>query len=126
MYEIANDTHGKYSVPVLWDRKFKTIVSNESADIIQILNSEFNQFAKNPKLDLAAPKAMSKKMATVDDWIYNGINNGVYKCGFATTQEAYDSAIKDYTDSFVKLDKYLANTKFLAGDKFTLSDIRLF
>ena len=125
LYERANDTHGKYSVPVLWDRKLETIVSNESADIIQMLNSEFNDFATNAELDLA-PKALHKKMASVDGWIYANINNGVYKCGFSQTQEAYDGAIKDYTDHMVKLEKHLAETKFLTGDQFTLSDVRLF
>lgn len=125
LYEMANDTHGKYSVPVLWDKKLKTIVSNESAEIVQMLNGAFNDFAGNPGLDLA-PKALQKKMASVDGWIYDSINNGVYKCGFARSQEAYDGAIKDYTDHMQKLDKLLANSKFLAGDQFTLSDVRLF
>ena len=82
LYEMANDTHGKYSVPVLWDKKLKTIVSNESSEIVLMLNNAFNEFAKNPSLDLA-PKALQKKMASVDCWIYDYINNGVYKCGFA-------------------------------------------
>ena len=82
LYEMADDTHGKYSVPVLWDKKLKTIVSNESSEIVLMLNNSFNDFAKNPGLDLA-PKALQKKMASVDGWIYDFINNGVYKCGFA-------------------------------------------
>jgi len=122
---MANDTNGKYSVPVLWDKKLETIVSNESADIIKMLNSEFNDFAENPKLDLA-PKSALKKMNAVDPWIYDNINNGVYKSGFATTQEAYNQAIASYTAHMEKLDKLLAKTKFLTGDKVTLSDIRLF
>lgn len=121
---MANDTHGKYSVPVLWDRKLKTIVSNESSEIIQMFNGEFNEFAEKPKLDLA-PKNLEKKMKEVDSWIYDGINNGVYKCGFATSQEAYNTAIKNYTAAMQKLDKLLAKRKFIAGDTFTLSDIRL-
>lgn len=65
-------------------------------------------------------------MASVDGWIYDYINNGVYKTGFAQSQQAYDQAIKEYTDHMIKLDKHLANKKFLVGDRFTLSDIRLF
>lgn len=78
IYEQAGDTEGKYSVPVLWDKKQNTIVSNESADIIRMLNKEFNAFAKNPTLDLA-PAAMEEAMKNVDDWIYPTINNGVYR-----------------------------------------------
>ena len=122
---MADDTHGKYSVPIFWDKKLKTIVSNESSEIVKFLNSEFNEFATNPELDLN-PKNLQKKMASVDPWIYDNINNGVYKCGFAKSQEAYNEAIKGYTDHMVKLDKHLANKKFLTGDQFTLSDIRLF
>ena len=65
-------------------------------------------------------------MAIVDSWIYNHLNNGVYKCGFAESQNAYDSAIKEFTDHMEKLDKLLAKKKFLTGDEFTLSDVRLF
>ena len=84
LYELANDTSGKYSVPVLWDKQNKTIVNNESSEIIQMFNAEFNDFAKHPEVDLA-PKALLNAMSEVDGWTYEGINNGVYKCGFAQT-----------------------------------------
>ena len=122
---MSNDKLGLYSVPLLWDKKLKTIVNNESSEIIKMLNSEFNEWASNPKLDLA-PKALQKKMDDVDGWIYDNINNGVYKCGFARSQEAYDLAIENYTAHMEKLDKHLAKTKFLTGNTFTLSDIKLF
>lgn len=93
---MCEDMVGKYCVPILWDKKLKTIVNNESSEIIQMLNSEFNDFATNPKLDLA-PKSAKKAMAAVDPWIYDNINNGVYRCGFATSQESYDTAIATYT-----------------------------
>lgn len=112
-------------MPVLWDKKLNTIVSNESADIIQMFNGAFNDIATNPSLDLN-PKALQKKMAAVDPWIYDNINNGVYRCGFAKSQEAYDEAIDCYTKHMQKLDKHLADKKFLCGDTYTLSDIRLF
>jgi putative glutathione S-transferase len=79
---MAHDKNGKYSVPVLWDKKHKTIVNNESAEIADMLNKEFNDFAKNKELDLA-PADLLDKMHEVDTWIYDNINNGVYKCGFA-------------------------------------------
>lgn len=78
IYEKCNDTDGKYTVPILYDKKLKTIVSNESSDIIQMINSEFNEFAANPDLDLN-PKDMQAAMVEVDSWIYDKINNGVYR-----------------------------------------------
>jgi putative glutathione S-transferase len=77
IYELVGDTAGKYCVPILFDKKLKTIVSNESADIIQMLNSEFNGFATNPDVDLA-PEDMKASMDDVDSWIYSTLNNGVY------------------------------------------------
>ncbi|CAB9527339.1 Glutathionyl-hydroquinone reductase [Seminavis robusta] len=125
VYDKAGDTDGKYSVPVLWDKKENTIVSNESAEIILMLNKEFNAFAKHPDLDLA-PTAMEDDMEAVDDWIYPTINNGVYKCGFATSQQAYDAAIEELTASIDRLEEILKKQRYIAGDSFTLSDIRLF
>ena len=90
-----------------------------------MFNNAFNDFAEKPELDLA-PKRLQKKMDAVDPWIYENINNGVYRCGFVSTQEAYNEAIVAYTTHMDKLDKHLATRKFLTGDEFTLSDIRLF
>lgn len=125
VYEKAGDQDGKYSVPVLWDRHSNTIVSNESSEIIRMLNFEFNAFAKNPELDLA-PSDMQDAMDKVDEWIYPTINNGVYRCGFATSQQAYDKAIGELTESFDRLETILDKQRYIAGDKLTLSDIRLF
>jgi putative glutathione S-transferase len=125
LYDRAGDTDGKYTVPVLWDKKLNTIVSNESADIIKMLNSEFNEFAKYSDLDLN-PTDLQKSMEEVDGWIYPNINNGVYRCGFAQTQEAYDKAIVDLTTAFDKLESILSKQRYIAGDRFTLSDVRLF
>jgi len=126
LYELSNDTSGKYSVPVLWDKKTKTIVNNESSEIILMFNSAFNKFAKNAKLDLN-PASLIAAQKAIDDWTYEGINNGVYKCGFATTQEAYDGAIRNLFGSLDKLEALLSDgRKFLTGKTFTLSDIRLF
>lgn len=103
-FYAAEDT--RYTVPILWDTKTETIVNNESSEIIRIFNSAFNEFAENPKLDLA-PESLAKEMEEVDCWIYPGINNGVYRCGFAETQEAYDTAIKILFDNLDRLDDHL-------------------
>ena len=90
---VGTDMVGRYSVPVFWDKKTGTIVNNESSEIIRILNSEFNDLAKNPSLDLY-PQSLRKEIDSVNEWIYNDINNGVYKCGFATKQAAYEESFE--------------------------------
>jgi putative glutathione S-transferase len=125
IYDCAGDTNGKYSVPILFDKKNKTIVSNESADIIRMLNSEFNTFAKNPDLDLY-PEDLREDIDEINGWVYPTVNNGVYRCGFAKTQEAYDDAIDSLTESFDRIDKILQQRRFLCGDRFTEADLRLF
>lgn len=125
LYDHAKDTEGKYTVPILWDKKKNTIVSNESAEIIRMLNSEFNNFSTNPSLDLY-PEDLRDSIEKVNEWIYPNINNGVYRCGFAKTQKAYDKAIKDLTEAFDEIDKILQSQRYIAGDKFTEADIRLF
>ena len=82
LYDKSGGTEGRYSVPIIWDTKTSQIVNNESSEIIVMLNSAFNDIAENPNLDLA-PAALKAQMDEVDPWIYDGINNGVYKCGFA-------------------------------------------
>lgn len=124
IYEKAGDTEGKYTVPILWDKQKETIVSNESSEIIQMLNKSFNDFATNPSLDLEPPE-LKDEMKSVDSWIYDTLNNGVYRCGFASTQKAYDTAITELTNSFDRIDRLLQKQRFIAGDKLTLSDIRL-
>eukprot|EP00545_Synedropsis_sp_CCMP1620_P012038 CAMPEP_0119005250 /NCGR_PEP_ID=MMETSP1176-20130426/1613_1 /TAXON_ID=265551 /ORGANISM="Synedropsis recta cf, Strain CCMP1620" /LENGTH=343 /DNA_ID=CAMNT_0006957039 /DNA_START=59 /DNA_END=1090 /DNA_ORIENTATION=- len=126
VYEKAEDKDGKYSVPILWDTKLKTIVSNESSEIIRMFNSEFTEFAAYPDLDLY-PGDERGKIEAANKWIYPNINNGVYRCGFATSQEAYDAAIDDLTKSFDRVDSILQSQRFItAGDKMTLADVRLF
>ena len=126
LYELANDSDGKYTVPVLWDKKKNTIVSNESSEIIRMLNSEFNAFATNPDLDLYPDSDMRKEIDAVNDWVYPSINNGVYRCGFATSQQAYDVAIAELTDSFDRIDSILQRQRYIAGNAFTEADVRLF
>jgi putative glutathione S-transferase len=90
-----------------------------------MLNSEFNDFAKYPDLDLY-PEDMQKDIEDANSWIYPTINNGVYRCGFALSQGAYDAAITELTASFDRLEETLSKQRFIAGDRFTLADIRLF
>ena len=99
--------------------------SLRSSEIIKMLNSEFNEFAEYPDVDLY-PEDLVKDIEAVNDWIYPTINNGVYRCGFATSQGAYDTAIDELTESFDRVEEILSRQRFIAGDKFTLADIRLF
>lgn len=125
VYERANDVNGKYTVPVLWDKKLNTIVSNESSEILRMLNSEFNEFSKYPGLDLY-PEALRDIIDKTNDWVYPSINNGVYRCGFAKSQEAYDTAISELTEAFDRVERILEKQRYIAGDQFTEADVRLF
>jgi len=114
-----------FTVPVLWDKKLNTIVNNESSEIIRMLNSEFNQWAKHPELDFY-PTELRQTIDSVNDWVYNYINNGVYSCGFAKSQKAFDPS---YHQLFVHLDKaeqILSKSRYTCGERFTEADIRLF
>jgi Glutathione S-transferase, N-terminal domain len=99
LYEHASDTAGKYTVPLLWDKKLNTIVNNESSDISYMLNSCLNDFAKNPKLDLYTEDDEDglDRLNDVSQWLYPMMIHGVYRCGFARTQAAYDRAIDELT-----------------------------
>eukprot|EP01135_Chromosphaera_perkinsii_P005604 Nk52_evm18s355 gene=Nk52_evmTU18s355 len=126
IYEAADPNYSaRYTLPVLWDTKKNTIVNNESSEICRMLNSEFNALAKNPKLD-TYPAKLQKKIDEVSQMIYDGINNGVYKVGFATKQDAYDKNLKALFECMDKVEKMLEKKKFLVGDTFTESDYRLF
>jgi putative glutathione S-transferase len=95
------------------------------SEIIRMLNTEFNAFAKFPDLD-TYPEDMRAAIDGVNEWVYPTINNGVYRCGFAKTQTAYDTAITELTESFDRIDQILQKQRFIAGDRFTEADIRLF
>ncbi len=121
----APDFSGVITVPVLWDKKEKTIVNNESAEIIRLFNSEFQQFAKNPSLDLY-PDDLTAQIDALNSWIYRDINNGVYRCGFAQTQQAYE---RGFAILFAALDKVAAildDNRYLTGERLSEADIRLF
>jgi putative glutathione S-transferase len=121
----ALNKNPSYSVPVLFDEKTQTIVNNESAEIIKMLNSELNEFADNAELNLE-PEELQAGMAEYDAIVYPKINDGVYRCGFAQTQGAYNDAYKAHWEGMEAVEKRLGESRYLAGDKLTLSDIRLF
>ncbi|WP_424982695.1 glutathione S-transferase family protein [Maritalea sp. S77] len=119
-----SDYTGRVTVPVLWDKKRKTIVSNESAEIIRMFNSAFNDITGNN--DDYYPEALHSEIDEVNERVYHTVNNGVYKSGFATTQEAYDEAVTELFDSLEWLEDKLGKQKYLAGDQITEADWRLF
>ncbi|MGK7916191.1 MAG: glutathione S-transferase family protein [Prochloraceae cyanobacterium] len=125
-YQLAQPGYqGRCTVPVLWDKQTKAIVNNESAEIIVMLNSEFNSLATNPQLDLY-PEALRDKIELWNDKIYHHVNNGVYRCGFAQTQEAYNSVCEELFATLDEIDAALSHNRYLCGDSLTLTDIRLF
>lgn len=126
LYELSQPGYnGRATVPVLWDKETQTIVNNESADIIVMLNSEFNEFAAHPTLNLY-PEELKPKIDDWNDKIYTNVNNGVYRCGFAQTQEAYNQACEELFTTLDEIDAALANSRYLCGDSVTLADVRLF
>ena len=115
---------GRVTVPVLWDKAQNTIVSNESAEIIRMFNSAFNEITGNT--DDYWPTDLREQIADINERVYETVNNGVYKAGFATSQDAYDDAVHLLFDSLAWLESILENNRFLAGDKLTEADWRLF
>jgi putative glutathione S-transferase len=112
-------------VPVLWDKKRKTIVNNESADILRMLNSGFGALADNG-VDLY-PEGLRDEIDALNDHIYPRLNNGVYRTGFATTQVAYEEAFADVFATLQELESRLVSGgPFLFGDLLTETDVRLF
>ncbi|CAC5393228.1 unnamed protein product [Mytilus coruscus] len=129
VYEIASPNYdGRTTVPLLWDKTKKTAVNNESSEIIRMLNSEFNTFCptkEQSSIDLY-PEKLRPQIDDVNSWIYTDINNGVYKSGFARTQEAYDSAVTALFKSLDRVEDILSKSRYLVGDQLTEADIRLF
>ncbi len=125
IYTAADpDATTRVTVPVLWDKQQGIIVSNESSEIIRMFNSAFDGISGNT--DDYYPKALQDAINRVNDPIYNNVNNGVYKSGFATTQEAYDQAVKALFSELDQLEDVLSENRYLTGDKVTEADWRLF
>ncbi|MEN8749515.1 glutathione S-transferase family protein [Marivita sp.] len=115
---------GRVTVPILWDTHRETIVSNESSEIIRMLNSAFDGLTGNS--DDFWPVALQDEIEAVNERVYDTVNNGVYKSGFATTQDAYDAAVGPLFDSLDWLEDRLSRQRYLVGDKITEADWRLF
>lgn len=115
---------GRVTVPVLWDKDRQTIVNNESAEIIRMFNSAFDDLTGNRR-DFY-PIELRAEIDQLNERIYQGINNGVYKAGFATTQEAYEKAFDQLFRELDWLEERLADLRYLVGNQITEADIRLF
>ncbi len=115
---------GRVTVPILWDKHTNTIVSNESADIIRMFNSAFNDLTGNQ--DDYYPEEKRAEIDDINDRIYDTVNNGVYKSGFATTQEAYEEAVAPLFETLDFLEQRLETQAYLVGEQATEADWRLF
>lgn len=125
IYTMADPKYtGRVTVPVLWDTEKKTIVNNESTEIIEMFNSAFD--GVGAKHGNFFPAESLSLMQELDSWIYDTVNNGVYKCGFATSQVAYDENVYPLFESLDRLEGILETKRYLTGKQLTASDIRLF
>jgi putative glutathione S-transferase len=115
---------GRVSVPALWDKERRTIVNNESAEIIRMLNGAFGRFT-NVRTDYY-PAPLREDIDRINAVVYENINNGVYRTGFATTQEAYEEAFHSLFDAFDEIEQRLSRRRYLAGGEITEADWRLF
>lgn len=122
--KAKSDITTRVTVPILWDKKTETIVNNESAEIIRIFNSRFNSLTGNN--DDYYPEALRQEIDTINDMVYHNVNNGVYKSGFATTQEAYEEAVVALFNALDVLEERLSRQRYLVGDVITEADWRLF
>lgn len=118
------DYSGRVTVPVLWDRERETIVSNESADIIRMLDGAFAEVGARP--GTFRPPELADQIDAINERVYHRINNGVYKAGFATSQEAYQEAVEELFAELDRLEQLLDGQRYLAGGRLTEADWRLF
>jgi putative glutathione S-transferase len=125
IYTLADPGYsGRVTVPVLWDKKTQTIVNNESAEIVRMFNSAFDGLGAKP-MDLY-PEPLRAEIDALNAFIYPNVNNGVYRAGFATSQQAYDEAVTDVFAALDELEKRLATRRYLNGAQITEADWRLF
>jgi len=125
IYTAADpDYSGRVSVPTLWDKKTATIVSNESSEIIRMFNSAFDNIGATP--GDYYPEALRPEIDPINERIYETLNNGVYRTGFSTSQEAYEEAVVPLFDTLDWLEEHLSDRRYLAGDTLTEADWRLF
>jgi len=128
-FKFDPDYAGRWTVPLLWDKKTDTAVNNESSEIIRMLNTEFNPLLPEEfaKVDLY-PKPLQKEIDQVNEWTYDDINNGVYKSGIGTTQQAYETAVTALFSSLDRAEKDIASSKgpYYFGHQLTEADVRLY
>ncbi len=115
---------GVVTVPTLWDKKLNTLVNNESSEIIRMMNSAFNEITGN-QMDLY-PESLRAEIDAINGPIYDNVNNGVYRCGFARSQQAYNQAFDALFDTLDDLEERLSKQRYLVGDQITEADWRLF
>jgi putative glutathione S-transferase len=126
IYHVADpDYAGSATVPVVFDKKLNTVVSNESADIIRMFNSGFDAWATNPELDLC-PSELRDQIDDTNDWTYRQLNNGVYRAGFSRSQDAYEAAFEDVFNALDRMEKILIDSSFLCGEQLTEADVRVY
>jgi len=127
VYEAGGAKLFKFSTPLLLDKKTKTIVNNESSQLLRMFNSAFNDFAEHPEVDLF-PEAQEAALESFNDFIYPDINDGVYKCGFAKSQEAYEEAMVALFAALDRVEAHLATSRYLtdAPQGLTWIDLRLY
>lgn len=118
------DYSGRVTVPILWDKQQRTIVSNESSEIIRMLSNAFDNIGAKP--GDYYPTALRNEIDAVNQRVYDGFNNGVYKAGFATSQAAYDEAVAMVFETLDWLEEHLSRQRYLVGAQLTEADIRLF
>jgi putative glutathione S-transferase len=124
-YTAADPSYsGRVTVPVLWDREKRTIVNNESSEIIRMLNSAFDAFTT--VRDDYYPQALRARIDEINALVYERVNNGVYRCGFAGSQQAYDAAFDRLFSALDELEARLGASRYLAGESLTEADWRLF
>ncbi len=116
---------GRVTTPTLWDKKTRTVVSNESSSIVRMLNAQFNSWATYAERDLC-PAELAQEIDDENERIYHSVNNGVYRCGFAVTQSAYDEAFDILFNELARLEHKLSTSRWLVGNRFTECDLRLF
>ena len=121
--EADSDITTSVTVPILWDKKNNTIVNNESSEIIRIFNTSFDHLTGNTKNFY--PEKYQKQINQMNDLIYENINNGVYKCGFAKNQESYDAALENLFESLNQIESILKKSSYLVGEQLTEADLRL-
>jgi len=128
-FEQNKDYNGRFTVPTLYDKKQKRIVNNESSEVIRMFYHAFDDLLPPQYADLdLLPKDLEQEIDATNEWIYNDINNGVYKSGFATTQEAYEKAVLQLFKSLDRVEQHLSSSPgpYYHGDRITEADVRLY